>query len=124
MAITVDESKIRGALDASESEYPDSELAFEKELAETLVNDDLAPHAASGQSDRLALVGALIAAAYVDDDGDVTQLRQGNRAVSFDSDSALSHWRKALQLDPTGRLGDLEKSTVRFSTPDVRGGGD
>ena len=124
MPITVNEDDIRSALGADESEYSDSALAFEKSLAESIVNDDLEPHTETDRSDRLGLVGALIAAAYVDDDGDITQLRQGNRAVSFDSDSALSHWRKALQLDPTGRLMQLEQPTVSFSTPDVRGGDD
>ncbi|MFC5970077.1 hypothetical protein ACFPYI_01915 [Halomarina salina] len=121
MAITVDEDDIRSALDADASEYPDPDLAFEKSLAESIVNDDLEPHTDTDRSDRLKLVGALIAAAYVDDDGDVTQLQQGDRSVSFDSDSALSHWRKALQLDPTGRLSQLEQQTIRFGTPNVRG---
>ncbi|WP_254535231.1 hypothetical protein [Halomarina litorea] len=121
MSITVSESDIRGALRADSSEYPDSSLAFEKSLAESVVNDDLAPHAAPGDADRLELVGALLAAAYVEGDGDVTQLRQGNRAISFDTDDALSLWRKATQLDPTGQLSKLEKPVARIDVPDGRG---
>ena len=121
MSITVAEDDIRSALDADSSEYPDSALAFEKSLAESVVNDDLEPYTETDRTDRLELVGALIAAAYVDDDGDVTQLQQGGRSVSFDSDSALSHWRKATQLDPTGRLNELEKPVASMGVPDVRG---
>ncbi|WP_248908149.1 hypothetical protein [Halocatena marina] len=121
MPITISPDDVRGALNADQSDYSDDDLAFEIKVAEEIVNDDLAPH--SNDTSRLELVGALIAAAYVHDDGEgsVSSVQQASRQISFDSENALSYWRRAVQLDPTGKLAQLEQQTATVSVPDARG---
>ena len=119
MTITVDEADVREAVDGASSDS----YTFEIRQAEALVNDELAPH--STNEERLELVGILIAAAYAEDDGNgsLSSVTQGTAQVSWNNDDALSFWRRAKQMDPTGRLGNLEKSSFQLQTSDVRGTG-
>lgn len=120
MSISINEGDVRAALDGTD----DTEsVAFETRLAETIVNDDLLPAAGdNADRDRLALVGAVIAAAYVEDDGvgDVDSVSQGNASISFDTDNALTLWRRAKQLDPTDQLGQLEKPQAGLGVPSLQ----
>jgi hypothetical protein len=91
-------------------------------MAEAIVNNDLAPYADSGETERLELTGALIAAAYAKDGGGtLSSVTQGSAQVSFDTDDALSIFQRAKQMDPTGRLAQTEKPNASLSVPDVRG---
>lgn len=108
---------IRAALGVTSSEVPDSDLTFDKELAEGIVTDQLDPVAdLPGDQDALDDVAALLAAAFFREEGTIRQLSQGNRQLSFDSAGALGLWRKALMRDPTGDLQRLEASdTSRYT---------
>ncbi|MDL5361355.1 hypothetical protein [Halalkalicoccus sp. NIPERK01] len=111
--ITVNSEDVRDILDGD----ADDSYGIEIRLAEAIVNDDLRPAASTNvTADRLELVGALIAAAYAKDDGDgnLSSITQGSAQISFDNDNALSFWRRAKQLDPTGVLATLEKPTASF----------
>ena len=117
MSISVDENDVHDILnDDSSADY-----SIEVRMAEEIVNDELAPHSAN--TDRLEFVGELIAAAYAKDDGDgnISSVTQGSAQVSFDNDDALTYWRRAKQMDPTGRLAQIEKPAASVSVPDVRG---
>ena len=117
MPINVDENDVRKVLDGEASTDYDVEIR----MAEAIVNDELAPH--SDETDRLELTGALIAAAYATDGGGgaVSSVTQGSARISFDTDDALSMFRRAKQIDPTGRLAQTEKPSASLSVPDVRG---
>ncbi len=110
--------EVRSAGDLDEEEYPDSALEFAITLAEAIVNDDLAPSASN--MDRVALAGALLAAAYASEDQMVESVQQESASVTFDTEQGLSLWRKATQADPTNRLRSLEKPAARISVTDVR----
>ena len=118
MPINVDESDVREVLDGEAS----TDYGIEVRMAEAIVNQDLAPYADSGETERLELTGTLIAAAYAKDDGDgdISSVTQGSAQISFDTDDALSMFRRAKQMDPTGRLAQTEKPSASFSVPDVR----
>lgn len=118
MPITITEDEVRGALKKDESEVPNSELQFEMGVAVDLVKDELAPY--SSNTDALEDTAALLAAAIYQEDGIVTQLSQGNKQLSFDSDGALGLFRKALMRDPTGKLGQLEKRSGTIDVPSVK----
>lgn len=118
MAITVSYEDIRGALDATSSEYSDSELQFEKRQAEALVNDTLAPQ--TSNTAALELTGALLAAAYAADEQTVESVSQGSRSVSFATEESLSLFEQAKQMDPTGKLADLQKPSASLSVSDTR----
>jgi hypothetical protein len=104
MAIDVDESDVHDILDDDSS----ADYSIEVRMAEEIVNDELAPY--SDKTDRLEFVGELIAAAYAKDDGDgnLSSVTQGSAQISWNNDAALSFWDRAVQMDPTGRLGSLE----------------
>lgn len=113
---------IRSALGVTSSEVPDSELSFDKSLAEGIVTDRLEPVAdLPDDQDALDDVAALLAGAFYREEGTIRQLSQGNRQLSFDTAGALGLWRKALMRDPTGRLEHLEKPEATFSTFDAKG---
>jgi hypothetical protein len=118
MPISVDESDVRDILDGESS----TDYGIEVRMAEAIVNNDLAPYADSGETERLELTGALIAAAYAKDGGGtLSSVTQGSAQVSFDTDDALSIFQRAKQMDPTGRLAQTEKPNASLSVPDVRG---
>lgn len=121
MTISINESDVYDALnDEDETES----VAFEITIAETIVNDELVPASGDDKNrERLKLVGALIAAAYVEDDGsgEVESVSQGNASVSWDTENALSLWRRAKQLDPTGKLGQLDKPQASLGVPSIHG---
>lgn len=119
MAITVDPDDVRGALETTTEETPESEIQFEIKLAEQLVNDDLAPY--STNTDRLELVGAIIAAAYHANEGPVQRAKEGDGSVAFDTSQAITLWDMAVQMDPTGQLAEAEKREATISVPDARG---
>lgn len=104
MSITIDESNVRDALDGSDSD----DYTFEIRQAERIVNRELAEH--TNDTESLELTGELIAAAYARDDGDggYSSVTQGSAQISWNNDDALSFWDRAVQMDPTGRLGSLE----------------
>ena len=108
MSISVDDADVRDALEGDDSDS----YTFEIKQAEALVNDELAPH--SDNDDRLALVGALIAAAYAKDDGDgnLSSVTQGTAQISWNNNDALTFWDRAKQMDPTGRLANLGNAGV------------
>jgi hypothetical protein len=108
---------IRSALGKDQSEAPDDELEFDKELAEGIVTDELDPY--SSNTDALEDTAALLAAAYYTGEGTVGQMSQGSQQVSF-TDGALGYWRKAKMRDPTGRLEKLEKQSASISVPEVK----
>lgn len=119
MTIDIQTQDVYAALDGGEDEHGD--VAFETRLAETIVNDELVPAAGNDLNrDRLKLVGALIAAAYVEDNGggDVESISQQSASVSFDTDNALTLWRRAKQADPTDRLGQMDKPAASLGVPD------
>lgn len=120
MAITVSLDDVRSALDGDSSEYPDADIQFEARQAEGIVNDELAPY--SSNTNRLELTGALLAAAYVEEDGSgpISSVQQASRQISFDTADALSLWRQAKQQDPTGKLEQLEKPTASIDVPRTR----
>lgn len=125
MPIEIESNDVISALDDEDSggDVPtESEVSFEIRLAETIVNDELVPAASDDGNlnrDRLKLTGALIAAAYVEDGqtGPVDSVSQLSASVSFDTDKALSYWRRAKQLDPTGKLGQLDKPDASLGVP-------
>jgi hypothetical protein len=119
MPISVDENDVREVLDGDSSTDYDVEIR----MAEAIVNQDLAPYADSGETERLELTGALIAAAYAKDGGGGTlsSVTQGSAQISFDTDDALSMFQRAKQMDPSGRLAQTEKPNASLSVPDVRG---
>lgn len=121
MAISISEDDVRSALDGTIEEFPDSDLSFEIRQAEALVNDELLPSAGSNQTNRLELVGALLAAAYVEDARTVSQLSQGNRSISFNNEESLSLFEQAKQMDPTDRLEALDKPSAGIHVPDAKG---
>lgn len=119
MTIDIQTQDVYAAVDGGEDEHGD--VGFETRLAETIVNDELVPAAGNDLNrDRLQLVGALIAAAYVEDNGggDVESISQQSASVSFDTDNALTLWRRAKQLDPTDRLGQMDKPAASLGVPD------
>ena len=117
MPISVDENDVRDVLDGESS----TDYGIEIQMAEAIVNDELAPYADSGESDRLELTGALIAAAYAKDGGGtLSSVTQGSAQISFDTDDALSMFQRAKQMDPSGRLAQTEKPSASLSVPDVR----
>jgi hypothetical protein len=119
MPISVDESDVRDILDGEAS----TDYDIEVRMAEAIVNNDLAPYADSGETDRLELTGALIAAAYAKDGGGgaLSSVTQGSAQISFDTDDALSMFQQAKQMDPSGRLAQTQKPNASLSVPDVRG---
>lgn len=116
--VSITAADVREAGDLDSAEYPDTELQFEINAAEAIVNDDLAPY--SDSTNRLELVAALIAAAYAADERTVTEVTSGQETVVFSSDESLTLWRQAKQIDPTGRLGMVEKSVARIDVPEVK----
>ena len=112
MSITVDESNVQAALG-----NPTADVAYEADEAELLVNGELAPHADSDDNTqgRLAKAGELIAAAAVhaDGNGPLSSVTQGTAQISWasDNDDALTYWKRAVQMDPTGRLVVADKQT-------------
>jgi hypothetical protein len=135
MPIDVTADDIRAALDAvapanatgeaGETVIADEELTFEIRQAEAILADEIEPHADSSVSDdRLELVGALLAAAYYEDDGNgpLLSIRQGSAQVSYTqaSEDTLTYFKRATQMDPTGRLPGIDNPTASLSVPDVR----
>jgi hypothetical protein len=120
VSISVDEGDVRDILDGESS----TDYDIEVRMAEAIVNDELAPYADSGETDRLELTGGLIAAAYAADGGHgpLSSVSQGSAQVSYapESDDALPFWERAEQIDPTGRLEALGKPTASVDVPDVR----
>lgn len=120
--ITIDAEDVRDTLDGDADDGYDIEIR----MAEALVNDRLADHTDEKHADLLELTGVLVAAAYAEDDGhgQLSSITQGSAQVSWtpDGEDALSFWRRAKQMDPSGRLGELEKPTASIAVPDVRGG--
>lgn len=112
MAISITADDVRDAGDLDSADYPDGELTFEIDLAEAIVNDDLAPH--SSNQNRLELTAALMAAAYAVDEQVVESVKQESATVKFDTEKGLSLWRQAKQADPTGKLETLEQPTASF----------
>lgn len=107
MSITISQSDVNDALgsDGGES-HP-----FEIKQAQRIVNRELEPYTSDVES--LELTGALMAAAYAQDDGNgqLSSITQGSAQISYtpESEDALSYWRRAIQMDPTGRLESLEE---------------
>lgn len=110
--ITILPDDVRSAGDLTDTddngdlEYSDDDIAFEIRQAEAIVNDELAPH--TDKTNRLELVAALIAAAYVKDERHVSQVQQGGRQASFNAERSITLWNQACQMDPTGRLKSIE----------------
>jgi hypothetical protein len=104
VSISIDKSDVRAALDGSDSD----DYTFEIRQAERIVNRELAEY--TNDTESLELTGALVAAAYFRDDGDggYSSVTQGSAQISWNNDDALSFWDRAVQMDPTGRLGSLE----------------
>ena len=122
--ITVAESDVQDALGE-----PNADATFEATEAELLVNDELVPHAGTGSNvqDRLEKTAVLIAAAAVSDDGGdgvLSSITQGSAQISYatDSEDASTYWKRAVRLDPTGQLVNIDKPTASIGVPDVRGG--
>lgn len=120
MPISISFDDIRAALDSDSDEYPDSELQFEQRQAEAIVNDELAPHAKPADADRLELAGALLAGAYVEDEQTVDQMQRGSRSISFSTETSLTLFEQAKQMDPSGRLEVLANPSASIGVPDVR----
>jgi hypothetical protein len=105
---TISTDDVRGALGKNQSEVSDSELEFDKELAEDIVTDELDPY--SDNTDALEDTAALLAGAFYKSGGGVIrQLSQGSRQLSFNEKGALGLWRKGVMRDPTDRLKNLEE---------------
>lgn len=120
MSITIDPSDVREAGRLDEDDHPDESLVFPTELAQEIVNDELAPH--SSATRRLEMTAALLGAAYVvEDTGPVEQASQESADFAFDTEQALTLFRQAKQADPTGRLGETEKPTASITVPRTRG---
>lgn len=105
MTITLTADDVRDAGDLDATDYPDSDLQFEVDYAEGLVNDRLSPP----PSDTTAYVqtAALLGAALAVDGKTVTDVSLGNQSLSFESDESLSLLEMAYARDPTDKLQNI-----------------
>lgn len=115
-SITYDD--VRDVLGKTSSQVSDSDLTPEKGVAERLVTRELDPY--STDTDALQDTAAYVAAAFYTQEGTVGQMSQGSQQVSF-VDGSMSYWRIAKQIDPTGRIGQLEKPNATMSVVDTKG---
>ena len=117
VSITADD--VRSALDADGTD----DYAFEIKQAEQLVNDEVVPYT-DASDERLELVATLLAAAFADDDGTgpVRSVESGSGSITYapEAGRALTFWKRALQMDPSGRLADIDKPVASIVVPDAR----
>lgn len=118
MTISVQPQDVRDALDGDQTQYPDEDIAFEIRVAEAIVNDDLAPH--SDKTDRLELVGALLAAAFVEEETNVESISVASKDISFSSERSVSLFEQAKMLDPTNKLGTSGGQASYLGVPNVK----
>lgn len=113
--ITVSPSEI-----ADETGETEADVSFEAHQAEVLVNAELVPSAGTGSTvqERLDITGTLMAIAFVADDGHgpLSSITQESAQISYqpDNEDALTYWRRAIQMDPTGRLDTIEEDDGDF----------
>lgn len=115
MTISITYDEVRDVLSKTAAQVSDSDLDPEKDLAENIVNDELAPH--STNATALAETARYLAAALYTQEGTIIQLSQGSQQLSF-TDGNLSYWRIATMRDPTGRLKRLDAHRIEFTVPD------
>jgi hypothetical protein len=117
---------VRKALGADESEYADSDLDFPIDIANELIDQEVAPHADA--TTDLKTTETFVAAAEAVDDGPgadapVTSVSQGSAQISYDtsslSDEATTYWEKALRYDPTGQLAQADQPKASLFVPDT-----
>lgn len=126
--ISITPDGVRSALelpspaDASEGEESVSDAALTKpiQMAQLLVNRDLAPYADG--ADGLSLTAEYLAAAIYREDGTLTRIQEGEGSVSFDTDDAVALLDVAKWADPTDRLEDITEDapTGSISVPRVK----
>jgi len=105
MSISLNFQQIRDAGDLDSADYPDSELTFERDYAEGLVNDHLSPP--SSNNTAYVQTAALLAAALATETREITQANLGDASISFESGESLSLLERAYARDPTNQLQEI-----------------
>jgi len=105
MPISLSAGDIRDAGDLDQTDYADSDLQFEVDYAEGIVNAELDPP----DTDTGAYVqtAALLGAAIAVDGKTVTDVSLGEQSLSFETEKSLSLLEMAYARDPTGQLEEV-----------------